>query len=160
MSTKICEDGYSYKFQLQALLTYTRNNQIIVALLYYKNPRSDKRPLATDYFLITASTNQPKGPVLAAARIPVGKVALPLRFTLTEANGLDRDEFRSVLQGKDVWLQVQVCAPPSNDNDTADRLACPSFLQSTTMKAQGVAKFIQLQDQSSFIRAPASLALE
>lgn len=142
---------------------------MILALLYYKNPRSDPRPLATDSFLITArSDSQNNGSVLAAARIPVGKVALPLRFTMTEANALDRDTFRQAIQEKDIWLQVQVCAPPNNDDDDDEnedttsrgdrRLSCQSSL--SRMKAQGVAKLILLEDKSSFIRAPASLALE
>jgi hypothetical protein len=114
--------------------------------------------LATDSFLITAR-DSPNGNIVAAAKIPVGKVALPLRFTVSEANAIDRDAFLATVTEKDLWLEVQVCATPTTTTkEKGDRLSCSS--SQSMMKAQGVAKLIRFEDNSVAIRAPASLALE
>jgi hypothetical protein len=141
-------------YRIDTLLTHSCH-LLTKALLYYKNPRSNQRPLANDSFLITAR-DAPNGNIVAAARIPVGKVALPLRFTMSEANAIDRDAFLSTVQEKDLWLEVQVCAPPTTANE--DRLSCSS--SQSRMKAQGVAKLIRFENNSVTIRAPASLPLE
>jgi hypothetical protein len=123
-------------------------------LIYYKDLQAE-RPSPTDNLLITVRTSS-DGPVLAAARLPLQKIRLPLRFRMTEGNAILPDEWKLALREQDVYVQVDVCTDDAESN--TKRSGDPSCRNDSGIRSKGVAKLLRLENNT--IRAPASLPLE
>ena len=143
--------------------------QVVEGLLYYKNPRSERRPIATDTILITVRTSM-DGPILAAARLPLIKIRLPLRFRMSERNAVRpefKDEWKRALREEDLVIQATVCPEDSNSNSNTNSNSDATTISveqicrnrdANGLQALGSAKLLRLQD-GSVLRAPVSLPL-
>jgi hypothetical protein len=137
---------------------FSNSNCPRTGLVYYKDSRAE-RPSPTDNLLITVRTSS-DGPVLAAARLPLQKIRLPLRFRMTEGNAILPDAWKQALREQDLYVQVDVCSD-DGESDTTDKRPGerdPSCRNDSGIRSKGVAKLLRLENNT--IRAPVSLPLE
>lgn len=123
------------------------------------------RLYSTDNLLITARDSD-DGPVLAAARIPVGRIRIPFRFRLSSKNAILPTEWERALRESDVIVSVVSCTD-AHDNvgrslirSSSERdnfPPCPSH-DGNQLTSSGIAKLLLLENTR--IRAPVSLPLE
>lgn len=130
-----------------------------IGLLYYSNTRS-KRPYATDSIVLTASSIKDKDVVLAAARLPMQKIRIPLRFRMTEQNVINSDlvdTWTKVLREEDVYLEAKVCSDSDIDDESSAAKSICRADPEGQLQARGVAKLLRLEKNT--IRGPVSLPL-
>jgi hypothetical protein len=128
-------------------------------LLYYKNPNSERSHIAADTILISVSSTSDSDTVLAAARLPMQKIRLPLRFVMTSANSVSPAQtaaWKQALATTDLLVTAVVCRTIGGKNSLSP-VSCSTAPNG--LEAAGVAKFLRLQN-GALLRAPVSLSLE
>ena len=122
-----------------------------------QNPKSERRPTASDVIILTVKSVDDPDTVLGGARLPVSRVSFPVRFRMNGKNAVvSTQAWNKALASSDLLVQAVVCG---RDNDKIDYQTLPIR---GSLTAQGVAKLVKLQRpdaQDATIRAAVSLPL-
>jgi len=153
----------------------TLSTSVIQGLLYLQQPNSERRPQATDVILVTVQSVS-SSTVLAAAKLPMTRIRLPLRFQVGVNNrvpGQSVADWQSATDAGDLLVTATVCTSPSETDSPMDFIKMCQATRtdnssgSLPLQATGVSKLLRFAGSSSSetttttsIRAPVSLALE
>jgi hypothetical protein len=134
----------------------------VIGLVYFVNPSvSIPKTLPTDTIVIQVSDMNHPNDILAAAKIPLNRVRLPLSFQMFPQNMLtttspDNNKlWNQAQENSDLLVQAFVCPQET---------ALPCSLQESKLQARGIAKLVRnlpgVLPEGVGIRTAAALPLQ